>query len=107
VTQRKNVSDATAKLIDEEVRRLVDTAEAQARTILTTHVDKLHQIAKGLLEFETLSGAEIRGLMKGEPIVRPDIPEPPADAGTRSAVPPTRGPAPKPGGLAPTPQPGG
>src|SRR5205085_1549743 len=60
VTQRKNVSDATARVIDEEIRRIVDEGERTAREILTGHLDELHALAKGLLEYETLSAAEIR-----------------------------------------------
>ncbi|MGB8183139.1 MAG: ATP-dependent zinc metalloprotease FtsH, partial [Stellaceae bacterium] len=52
VTQRKNVSDATAKVIDEEIRRIVEEGERTARTILTEHLEELHALAKGLLEFE-------------------------------------------------------
>jgi cell division protease FtsH len=108
VTQRKNVSDATAKVIDDEVRRLVDEAEGRARAILTEHLEHLHRVAKALLEYETLSGDEVKTLLRGEPIVRPEEPGSNSDAGgIRSAVPPTRGrkggPA---GGLEPEPQPG-
>ena len=70
VTQRKNVSDATAKVIDEEIRRIVDEGERTAREILTEHLDELHALAKGLLEYETLSADEIRRVIKGERIVR-------------------------------------
>src|SRR5260221_395321 len=70
VTQRKNVSDATAKLIDEEIRRIIDEGEATARQILTERIDELHAIAKGLLEYETLSGDEVRAIIKGESITR-------------------------------------
>ena len=70
VTQRKNVSDATAKVIDEEIRRIVDEGEQTAREILTAHLDELHALAKGLLEYETLSADEIRRIIKGERIVR-------------------------------------
>src|SRR5947207_13924326 len=55
VTQRKNVSDATAKLIDEEIRRIIDAGERTAREILTGHPDELHALAKGLREYETLT----------------------------------------------------
>src|SRR6201985_454788 len=48
VTQRKNVSDATAKVIDEEIRRIIEEGEGKARRILTEHVDELHALAKGL-----------------------------------------------------------
>ncbi len=70
VTQRKNVSDATAKVIDEEIRRIVDEGEQTARDILTARLDELHALAKGLLEYETLSADEIRRIIKGERIVR-------------------------------------
>jgi cell division protease FtsH len=107
VTQRKNVSDATAKLIDEEIRRLIDEAETRARTILTEKIEDLHRVAKALLEYETLSGEEVKALMRGEAIVRPDTAPPPADTGTRSAVPPSSGrKAAGPAGLEPKPQPG-
>ena len=65
VSQSKNVSDATAKLIDEEIRKIVDEAEKNCRKILTDNVDELHIVAKGLLEYETLTGDEIKDLIKG------------------------------------------
>ena len=55
VTQQKNVADATARVIDEEVRRLIDEAEAQAREILLARRDDLERLANALLEYETLS----------------------------------------------------
>ncbi|MGH7112915.1 MAG: ATP-dependent zinc metalloprotease FtsH, partial [Stellaceae bacterium] len=106
VTQRKNVSDATAKVIDEEIRRLVDEGEQTAREILTTRLDELHALAKGLLEYETLSADEIRHIIKGERIVRDTSPPPQTDdarPGRRSSVPPSGRAA----GLEPEPQPGG
>ena len=106
VTQRKNVSDATAKVIDEEIRRVVDEGEQTAREILTTRLDELHALAKGLLEYETLSADEIRRIVKGERIVRETSTAPAADearAGRRSSVPPSGRSA----GLEPEPQPGG
>ncbi len=72
VTQRKNVSDATAKIIDEEIRGIVEEGENTAREVLSQHLDDLHSLAKGLLEYETLSGDEIDSLLKGEAIHRPD-----------------------------------
>jgi cell division protease FtsH len=86
VTQRKNVSDATAKLIDEEIRQLIDEAEATARRILEEHRDDLDKLANALIEFETLSGDEVRGLLRGEPIVRPTD-DTPTDRKGRSSVP--------------------
>ena len=72
VTQHKNVSDKTAETIDSEVRRLVEEGEATAREFLTTHMDELHTLANGLLEFETLSASEVDQLLRGEKIERPD-----------------------------------
>ena len=87
VTQHKNVSDATAKLIDEEVRRLVDEAEAAARKILQECRDDLDKVATALLEYETLSGEEVKALLRGEPVVRPDQDDEPKDTGRRASVP--------------------
>ena len=65
VSQSKNISDATAKLIDDEIRRIVDKAETKCRKILTENTKELHIVAKGLLEYETLTGDEIKDLLKG------------------------------------------
>ena len=65
VAQSKNLSDATAKIIDEEIKKLVDDAETECKKILRDNIEELHIIAKGLLEYETLSGDEINDLVKG------------------------------------------
>jgi cell division protease FtsH len=111
VTQRKNVSDATAKLIDDEIRRLIDEGEGSARRILTEHLDDLHTIANALLEYETLSGEEVKALLRGEAIRVGGGEAPPPRA--RSSVPTSGTPARDdpskgrpPGGLEPEPQPG-
>ncbi|MBP7066359.1 MAG: ATP-dependent zinc metalloprotease FtsH [Ferrovibrio sp.] len=110
VTQRKNVSDATAKLIDEEVRRIIDEAEGSAMRILTEHRDDLEKVSLALLEYETLSGDEVKAILRGEEIIRTDDNKPSAsgDSGPRSAVPTTNrgGKKPGPSGLEPEPQPG-
>jgi cell division protease FtsH len=87
VAQRKNVSDATAKLIDEEVRKIVETGQATAERILTEFSDELETLSQALLEYESLSGAEIKALLRGEPIIRPDPDEPSKDGPARSSVP--------------------
>jgi cell division protease FtsH len=66
VARTQNVSPETMITIDAEVRRLVKGGEDDARRILTEELDHLHTVAKALLEFETLSGDEIIGVMKGE-----------------------------------------
>ncbi len=70
VAQSQNVSEATAQKIDSEIKRLVDWGLEEARRILTERRDDLEKIAQGLLEFETLSGDEIKALMNGERPVR-------------------------------------
>jgi cell division protease FtsH len=70
VTQTNNMSDETAKLIDAEIRSLIEDGERTAREILTEHLDQLHIVAKGLLEHETLSGDEVTDLLAGKPPVR-------------------------------------
>ena len=92
VTQRKNVSDATARQIDEEIRRIIEEGETTAKNLLTEKLDELHALAKGLLEYETLSGEECRKIVKGEPITRDtstdDMPRP---TPRRSSIPPAGG----------------
>jgi len=109
VTQTQNVSEATAQIIDQEVRRLIEEAEAQAKRILTEHFDDLNKIAKALLEYETLSNEEIGQIMRGEPIVRDETggAGPGQDRRRRASVPTSSGPATgTPPGANPEPQPG-
>jgi cell division protease FtsH len=103
VTQSKNVSEGTAQIIDEEVRRLVAAGEAQAKLILKKKRDDLHTLSKALLEYETLSGDDVARVLKGENLDRDDKPSKPTAPATPS-VPKSgtkRGPA---GGLEPQPQ---
>ncbi|NBX65494.1 MAG: ATP-dependent metallopeptidase FtsH/Yme1/Tma family protein [Proteobacteria bacterium] len=72
VTQSKNMSEHTAELIDIEIKRLVQDGYERAKHLLTTHLDELHKVAQGLLEYEMLSGDEIKALLRGEKIVRQD-----------------------------------
>ncbi|MPZ32261.1 MAG: ATP-dependent zinc metalloprotease FtsH [Rhodospirillales bacterium] len=108
VTQTQNVSEATAQIIDQEVRRLIEEAESGARQILTDHLEDLHLIAKALLEYETLSNDEIGQILRGEKIVRDDTGGAgPADRRRRASVPSSssQGAGPSPGAN-PEPQPG-
>ena len=70
VARTQNVSEATAQKIDSEIRRLVETGYSEATRILTDRKDDLEALAQGLLEYETLSGDEIRDLLDGKPPVR-------------------------------------
>ena len=73
VAQSKNISEETARIIDQEVIRLVQESETRARKILTENIKDLHVIAKGLLEYETLTGEEIKNLLKGIKPTRDDV----------------------------------
>lgn len=70
VAQSTNMSDDTAKLIDQEVRRLVEDGEKQARDLITKNATEFEAIAQALLEYETLTGDELRGILDGKPPVR-------------------------------------
>lgn len=69
-TRARNYSEATAIEIDGEVRRLVVEQYARARTILVEHKDALDRIARALLEWETLDGAEVDVLIRGDTLNR-------------------------------------
>ena len=64
VTQRKNVSDATARLIDEEIKRIINEGETKARQTLLKYKKQLTILARALLERETLSGDDVAVLLE-------------------------------------------
>jgi cell division protease FtsH len=107
VTQHKNVSEETAREIDGEIKDIIGKAYAKAKRILTENIEELHRVARGLLEHETLSGDEIRTVLRGEPVIRKVVDEP-APESRRASVPTAGRPATPPasGGLGPAPQPG-
>jgi cell division protease FtsH len=84
-SQRTMHSADTNKLIDAEIRDLVEGAHKRAVDLLTTHRDQLELVAQALLEFETLTGDEIQQLLDNGKIDRPDAPRGP------TAVQPVRG----------------
>jgi cell division protease FtsH len=106
VSRQQNVSEETNRKIDSEVRKLVETGLEEARVILTEKRADLEVLAKGLLEFETLTGDEIKDLINGirpnrETVIEPTTPR-------SSAVPPAGKQRPRPdappGDVAPQPQ---
>ena len=104
VTQTVNLSEQTAELIDSEIRGLIEDGETTARRILTERHEDLETLAQALLEFETLSGEEVRDLLAGRRPRRDAVVD---TAPTRgSAVPPAGKPRPRPetGGMEPQPQ---
>ena len=68
------MSDETNKLIDSEIRKLIDNAHVRANEVLRTEVDQLHLLAGALLEYETLTGEDIRELLDTGKLDRPDAP---------------------------------
>ena len=72
VAQQKNMADSTASIIDSEIRQIVDDAYTAATKILKKHDDQLERLAQGLLEYETLNGEEIRIIVEGGTLSRPD-----------------------------------
>jgi cell division protease FtsH len=72
VTQHKHVSDGTARLIDEEVRRIVEVAHKAARDILQSNEPTLHLMAEALIRYETIDSKQIDQIMEGR---EPDPPE--------------------------------
>jgi cell division protease FtsH len=105
--RQQNISEATQETIDAEVRRLVQEANDDARRILTEKRDDLEVLAKGLLEYETLTGDELIGLLHGRLPIRETGDEPSPPPPRTSPVPTTGANRPKPGpepGLEPQPQ---
>ncbi|MDJ0521373.1 MAG: ATP-dependent zinc metalloprotease FtsH [Planctomycetota bacterium] len=66
VTRTVNHSEATAQLIDDEVKRLLTEAYAAAEQLLQENMDGLHAVSEALLEHETLSGEEVNAILRGE-----------------------------------------
>jgi cell division protease FtsH len=89
VTQHKHASDETARLIDEEVRAIVDRNYERTRHILTENIDKLHAMAAALMEHETLSSEQIDDIMAGRALRAV-----PARSGDGGGAAPPREPAP-------------
>jgi cell division protease FtsH len=65
VTKTVDHSESTAQIIDQEVRRFLEEAYEETRRTLSAQTDALHRLAQALLEFETLTGDEVRMLLEG------------------------------------------
>jgi len=82
ITRHQDYSEATSRDIDQEVHGIVIAAYERARTLLGTHIDILHRVAKTLLEKEVVDGAEIQRIIGGG-----NLPEGPADAPAPAGAP--------------------
>jgi cell division protease FtsH len=88
LARNRNYSEATAQIIDEEVKRLIDEAYDKATRIIVTHKDKLDAIALALLEYETLDGSHIKEIMEhGRILHPPQSPKPPTPPPVPKATP--------------------
>ncbi|GMM92206.1 ATP-dependent zinc metalloprotease FtsH [Qipengyuania sp. MTN3-11] len=88
-TARTMSGEETNKLIDAEIKRLVEEGLTRAKEVLSTQEDKLHLLAQAMLEYETLTGEEIDQLLKNGKLDRPDEPRGPVQIakGGGSAIP--------------------
>ena len=87
IARQQNMSEETQRKIDVEIRRLVEEGYDQAKSICEDKMDDLHTIAKGLLEFETLSGDEISDLLNGKTPQRDETDNTPSAGGPASPFP--------------------
>ncbi|WP_448951114.1 ATP-dependent zinc metalloprotease FtsH [Labrys neptuniae] len=100
----QTVSEATSQKIDAEVRRLINQGWDDAKRILTEKHDDLEALAQALLEYETLTGDEIRDLLNGKPPSRDPLDEPQTTRGSAISAGKPRRPPPQPeGGMEPAP----
>ena len=70
IQSHRDFSEVTARMIDEEVVRIVRKAQSTAEQVLNDNIDLLHNLAKALLEHETIDGVEVEAIMEGKPIIR-------------------------------------
>ncbi|MFN0186474.1 MAG: ATP-dependent zinc metalloprotease FtsH [Aquabacterium sp.] len=90
VTKTTNISEDTMRKVDAEVRRIIDQQYGVARRLIESHQDKMHALAKALLDFETIDADQIDDIMNDRP------PRPPREtASTPRASGPTTPPEPE------------
>jgi len=100
VNRQKNMSNETAQAIDSEIRRIVEQGYERAKTVLTENEEQLHTLAKALLEYETLTGDEIKTILDGGTIDRGSGHKPTIPA-AGSSIPKAKRPSAGIGGAAP------
>jgi cell division protease FtsH len=79
ITQRRTVSEHTQRIVDQEIKRILDEAHERAHVVLGEHADLLESIAQALLERETLGRDEIEVLERGEALPPPPVPPAPEE----------------------------
>jgi cell division protease FtsH len=73
ITKQVNVSEQTMQKVDSEIRRIIDEQYARARQLIENNQDKMHAMARALLEWETIDAEQIDDIMNNKP------PRPPKD----------------------------
>lgn len=86
MSKRKEISDETAHIIDEEVRSIIDRTYGHAKQLLTDNLDKLHLMAEALLKYETIDGEQIQDAMAGRVPREPRDWDDPSNAAKTSKV---------------------
>lgn len=89
ISEERDYSERTAQEIDDEVRRVIDEAQARCRKVLTEHRDKLDAVASALIVDETLEGDELRRMLG--PTEGREVPTDDAAAPVATLVSPTKG----------------
>ncbi|MFM2066915.1 MAG: ATP-dependent zinc metalloprotease FtsH [Pseudomonadota bacterium] len=79
ITKQVNVSEETMQKVDKEIRRIIDERYSVARTLIEEHQDKMHAMAKALLEWETIDSEQIEDIMEGR------APRPPKDGSSSTS----------------------
>lgn len=87
VTQNQNMSEETARLVDSEIKRLVTDAHTEAAKILKENDKELETLAQALMEYETLTGEEIKEVLAGKKIDRTEQTPVPPEKQTKVSVP--------------------
>ena len=84
VTKTTHVSEATMQKVDSEIRSIIDEQYSVARNLIESNQDKMHAMAKALLEWETIDAEQINDIMSGRP---PRAPQPPSSGGDTPQTP--------------------
>jgi cell division protease FtsH len=85
IAKRKNMADKTALQVDTEIARLINNAYKRTQNLLRTYRKELDTLAKGLIEYETLSGEEVKLLLSGKKIGKEEKSQKPTS--TKTSVP--------------------
>ena len=73
VSEGREYSEETAKVIDEEVKKLIDALYEDTRQLLETNRDRVEAVAKALIRYETLDANELDRIMRGEQLTKPTV----------------------------------